>query len=427
MFADRAKIFIKSGKGGDGHVSFRRELYVPNGGPDGGDGGRGGNVIFEVDKGLNTLQDYRHRQKYAAKDGEQGGKRRCHGKDAQDIVLKVPEGTVIKEFESGKVIADMSGDNQRQIVLKGGKGGLGNQHFATATMQIPKYAQPGQPSQELWVSLELKVIADVGLVGFPNVGKSTLLSRVTNAQPKIANYHFTTLNPNLGVVDLDGANGFVIADIPGLIEGASEGVGLGHEFLRHIERTKMMIHVVDAAGSEGRDPIDDIYKINAELEAYNPEIAKRPQVIAANKTDLIYTEDENPVEKLKAEFEPKGIKVFPISGVSGDGIKELLYYVSEEIGKLDSKTIVFEQEFFPEEELLYIDLPYIVEKEEDMYVVEGPKIEKMLGYTNLDSEKGFAFFQKFLKDTGILDELEAAGIQEGDTVKMYGLQFDYYK
>ena len=287
MFADRAKIFIRSGKGGDGHVSFRRELYVPNGGPDGGDGGRGGDVIFEVDEGLNTLQDFRHHKKFSAKDGEQGGKRRCHGKDAEDIILRVPEGTVIKESESGKVIADMSGDNRRQIVLKGGKGGLGNQHFATATMQIPKYAQPGQPAQELWVNLELKVIADVGLVGFPNVGKSTLLSRVTNAQPKIANYHFTTLNPNLGVVDLEGASGFVIADIPGLIEGASEGVGLGHEFLRHIERTKMMIHVVDAAGSEGRDPVDDIHKINAELEAYNPEIEARPQVIAENKTDLI--------------------------------------------------------------------------------------------------------------------------------------------
>ncbi|MGN0333429.1 MAG: GTPase ObgE [Lachnospiraceae bacterium] len=427
MFADRAKIFIRSGKGGDGHVSFRRELYVPNGGPDGGDGGRGGDVIFEVDEGLNTLQDYRHRKKFAAKDGEPGGKRKCHGKDASDIVLKVPEGTVIKEAESDKVIADMSGENRRQVVLKGGKGGLGNQHFATATMQIPKYAQPGQPAQELWVKLELKVIADVGLIGFPNVGKSTLLSRVTNAQPKIANYHFTTLNPNLGVVDLEGAKGFVIADIPGLIEGASEGVGLGHEFLRHIERTKMMIHVVDAAGSEGRDPIDDIYKINIELKAYNPEIAARPQVIAANKTDLIYTEDEDPVEKLKKEFEPQGIKVFPISGVTGQGMKELLYYVSDQLGKLDDKPIVFEQEYFPENELIYLDLPYTVEKEDDMYVVEGPKIEKMLGYTNLDSEKGFAFFQKFLKDTGILDELEEAGIQEGDTVKMYGLQFDYYK
>lgn len=427
MFADRAKIFIKSGKGGDGHVSFRRELYVPNGGPDGGDGGRGGDVIFEVDEGLNTLQDYRHRKKYAAKDGEQGGKRRCHGKDAEDIVLKVPEGTVIKESESGKVIADMSGDNRRQVILKGGRGGLGNQHFATSTMQIPKYAQPGQPSQELWVNLELKVIADVGLVGFPNVGKSTLLSRVTNADPKIANYHFTTLNPNLGVVDLPDGRGFVMADIPGLIEGASEGVGLGHEFLRHIERTKLMIHVVDAAGTEGRDPVDDIYKINVELEAYNPDIAKRPQVIAANKVDVIYPEGEDPIQRLKDEFEPKGIRVFPISGVTGAGIKELLYYVSDRLSELDQAPVIFEPEYFPEEELIHENLPYTVEKEDDIYVVEGPKIEKMLGYTNLDSEKGFAFFQKFLKDTKILDELEKAGIQDGDTVRMYGFDFEYYK
>ena len=357
MFADRAKIFIRSGKGGDGHVSFRRELYVPNGGPDGGDGGRGGDVIFEVDKGLNTLQDFRHKRKFAAKDGEPGGKRRCHGADADDIVLKVPEGTVIKEAESDKVIADMSGENRRQVVLKGGRGGLGNQHFATATMQIPKYAQPGQPAQELWIKLELKVIADVGLIGFPNVGKSTFLSRVTNAQPKIANYHFTTLNPNLGVVDLGEARGFVIADIPGLIEGASEGVGLGHEFLRHIERTKMMIHVVDAAGSEGRDPVEDVYKINQELEAYNPNIASRPQVIAANKTDLIYEGDENPVDRLKTEFEPKGIKVFPISGVSGQGMKELLYYVSGQLSELDQEPVIFEQEYFPEDELIYLSPP----------------------------------------------------------------------
>ncbi len=427
MFADRAKIMIRSGKGGNGHVSFRRELYVANGGPDGGDGGKGGDLIFEVDEGLNTLYDYRHKRKFAAGDGEEGGKRRCHGKDGKDVVLKVPEGTVIKEANTSKVVADMSGENRRQIILKGGKGGLGNQHFATATMQVPKYAQPGQPAMEMEVTLELKVIADVGLIGFPNVGKSTLLSRVTNADPKIANYHFTTLNPNLGVVDLPNGKGFVMADIPGLIEGASEGVGLGHEFLRHIERTKMMIHVVDAAGIEGRNPIEDIYKINAELEAYNPEIAKRPQVIAANKTDLIYSEDEDPVELLKAEFEPKGIKVFPISGVSGKGIQELLYYVSEELQKIGTETVIFEQEFFPEDELIYEELPYTVEKVDDMYVVEGPKIEKMLGYTNLDSEKGFAFFQRFLKDTGILEKLEAAGIEEGDTVKMYGLQFDYYK
>lgn len=279
MFADRATIYVRSGKGGDGHVSFRREKYVPSGGPDGGDGGNGGDVIFQVDEGLNTLVDYRHIRKYRAEDGEQGGKKNCHGKNGQNIVLKVPLGTVIKEAETGKVIADMSGDNRKVVLLKGGKGGNGNQHYATSTMQAPKYAQPGQPAQELTLLLELKVIADVGLVGFPNVGKSTLLSRVTNAQPKIANYHFTTLSPNLGVVDLDGSRGFVIADIPGLIEGASQGAGLGHEFLRHIERTKVIIHIVDAAGTEGRDPVADIYAINRELESYNADIGKRPQVI----------------------------------------------------------------------------------------------------------------------------------------------------
>ncbi len=430
MFADRAKIFIRSGKGGDGHVSFRRELFVPNGGPDGGDGGKGGDIIFEVDEGLNTLNDYRHKAKYCAQPGEEGGKKRCHGKNGTDLILKVPEGTLIKDAESGKVIADMSGDNKRQIVLKGGRGGKGNMNYATATMQVPKYAQPGQSAKELWVQLELKVIADVGLVGFPNVGKSTFLSRVTNARPKIANYHFTTLNPNLGVVDLDGGKGFVIADIPGLIEGASEGVGLGHEFLRHIERTKVIIHVVDAASTEGRDPVDDIYKINEELKAYNPRMATLPQVIAANKTDVIYSEDEDPVERIRAEFEPQGKKVFSISSVSGKGLKELLYYVRELLDALPKEAVVFEQEYDPNEYNPNDNLPYTVEKseeEENTYVVEGPKIERMLGYTNLDSEKGFQFFQNFLKTTGILDELEAAGIQEGDTVRMYGLKFDYYK
>ena len=428
MFADRARIIIRSGKGGDGHVSFRRELYVPNGGPDGGDGGRGGDVIFEVDKGQTTLGDYRHKRKFKAQDGQEGGKRRCHGADGSDIVLKVPEGTVIMEAESRKVIADMSGDNQRQVVLKGGRGGKGNQHYATAAMQVPKYAQPGQPAQELEVLLELKVIADVGLVGFPNVGKSTFLSRVTNAQPKIANYHFTTLSPNLGVVDTDNG-GFVIADIPGLIEGASQGVGLGHEFLRHIERTRVLVHIVDAASTEGRDPVDDIYKINKELEAYNPEIASRPQIIAANKIDCIF-EDEDPVKRLKEEFEPKGIRVYPISAVSGKGIKELLYGIRELLDSCPDEKITFEQEFFPEDVLITENLPYTVERDKDdphIFVVEGPKIEKMLGYTNLDSEKGFAFFQKFLKDGGILDEMEKAGIQEGDTVRMYGFDFEYYK
>ena len=445
MFADRAKIYIRSGKGGDGHVSFRRELYVPDGGPggavsvyrekdgaaggpDGGDGGNGGDVIFEVDEGLNTLTDYRHRRKYAAQDGQEGGKRKCHGKSGSDIVLKVPEGTVIKDAESGKVIADMSAGNRRQVVLRGGRGGIGNQHFATSTMQVPKYAKPGQPAQELEVLLELKVIADVGLVGFPNVGKSTLLSRVTNAQPKIANYHFTTLSPNLGVVDLDG-DGFVIADIPGLIEGASEGVGLGLDFLRHIERTKVIIHMVDAASVEGRDPIADIHAINKELAAYSPEVAARPQVIAANKVDAIWDTEHDPVEEIRREFEPGGIRVFPISAVSGQGLKELMYHVKGILDTMDDTPVVFEQEFFPEDLFMQENLPYTVEKsaeEPDTYIVEGPRIEKMLGYTNLDSEKGFAFFQRFLKDTGILEDLEKAGIQEGDTVRMYGLTFEYF-
>ncbi len=431
MFADRARIYVRSGKGGDGHVSFRREKYVPNGGPDGGDGGRGGDVIFEVDEGLNTLIDFRHVRKYKAEDGEEGGKKNCRGKDGKDIVIKIPQGTVIKEAESGQVITDMSGENRRVVLLKGGKGGNGNQHYATSTMQAPKYAQPGQPAQELELMLELKVIADVGLVGFPNVGKSTFLSRVTNAKPKIANYHFTTLNPNLGVVDLEGTGGFVIADIPGLIEGASEGIGLGHEFLRHIERTKVIIHIVDAAGTEGRDPIEDIYAINKELEAYNPEIAKRPQVIAANKIDAIYQGEgeEDPVEKIRAEFESKGIQVFAISAVSGEGVKPLLYKVNEMLLEVGEEPTVFEQEYFPELKKGYSDEPYTVayDEEEDEYVVEGPRIEKMLGYTNLESEKGFTFFQNFLKETGILEELEALGIQEGDTVRMYGLSFDYYK
>lgn len=427
MFADRAKIFIRSGKGGDGHVSFRRELYVPCGGPDGGDGGRGGDVIFEVDEGLNTLSDFRHIHKYTAQDGESGGKRRCHGKDGGDMVIKVPEGTVIKDFESGKVIADMSGENRREVILKGGKGGQGNMHYATPTMQAPKYAQPGQASQELWVQLELKVIADVGLVGFPNVGKSTLLSRVSNARPKIANYHFTTLNPHLGVVDIDGGKGFVMADIPGLIEGASEGVGLGHDFLRHIERTRVLVHVVDAASTEGRDPIADIHAINKELGAYNPELLKRPQIIAANKTDAIYDDGEDPVERLKTEFEPQGVKVYPISAVSGKGVKELLYAIYELLQTVNLSPIIFEKEF-DVKNLTDALLPYTVEVTEDgVYVVEGPRIEKMLGYTNLESEKGFSFFQKFLKDNGILEDLEQAGIKEGDTVRMYGLEFDYYK
>ncbi|MBQ8279420.1 MAG: GTPase ObgE [Roseburia sp.] len=427
MFADRAKIIIKAGKGGNGHVSFRREKYVPNGGPDGGDGGKGGDVIFVVDEGLNTLTDYRHRRKFAAEPGEEGGKKNCHGKNGADLILKVPAGTVIKDAETGKVIADMSGDNTRQVILKGGRGGLGNQNFATSTMQAPKYAQPGGEAIEIEVLLELKVIADVGLVGFPNVGKSTLLSRVTNAQPKIANYHFTTLQPNLGVVDLEGAKGFVIADIPGLIEGASEGVGLGLEFLRHIERTRVIIHIVDAAGTEGRDPIADIRAIEKELRAYDPAILEKPMVIAANKIDAIYDDENDIIKALRDEFEKDGVKVFPISAVSGKGLKELLYHVNNLLETCGKEPIVYEQEFDPAL-MFFKDEPYTITRADDAaFVVEGPKIEKMLGYTNIDTEKGFLFFQNFMKEQGILEELEERGIVDGDTVRIYGHEFDYYK
>ena len=425
MFADSAKIFIKSGKGGDGHVSFRRELFVAAGGPDGGDGGKGGDIIFEVDEGLNTLTDFRMKRKYVAGDGEPGGKRKCHGADAKSLTLKVPEGTVIKDFETGKVIADMSGENKREVILRGGKGGFGNMNFATATMQVPKFAKPGQPGKEMFVLLELKVIADVGLVGFPNVGKSTLLSRVSNAKPKIANYHFTTLDPHLGVVDVKGAGGFVMADIPGLIEGASEGVGLGHDFLKHIERTKVLVHVVDAASTEGRDPVEDIKTIMNELKNYDENLLKRPQLIAANKIDAIYDEENSQIERIKEAF--PDIKVFPISGVSGKGIQELLYELVNVLSTIDRTVKVFEKEF----EVDYSsdkNLPFTVEIDEDgVFVVEGPRIEKMLGYTNLDSEKGFDFFQKFLKTSGVLEKLEEAGIVDGNTVRMYGHEFDYYK
>ncbi len=431
MFADRARIFIRAGKGGDGHVSFRREKYVPDGGPDGGDGGKGGDVIFVVDEGMNTLTNYRHVTKYRAEDGEQGGKKNCHGSNGADIILKVPPGTVIKDSESGKVILDMAYKNEPVVLLSGGRGGKGNRHYVTSTMQAPKYAQPGQPAKEMYVDLELKCIADVGLVGFPSVGKSTFLSRVTNARPKIAAYHFTTLSPNLGVVDLGDKNGFVIADIPGIIEGASDGIGLGLEFLRHIERTKVIIHIVDAASTEGRDPINDIHIINDELKKYNKNIEDRPQVIAANKIDVLDDMGyETVIEMLKEEFEDKeGIKVFPISAVSGKGIKELLWYVNDLVKQAPKQIVEFE----PEIDLSMKDdpeLPFEVKKAEDeegVFIVEGPRIERMLGYTNLDSEKGFDFFQKFLKDNGILKQLEDLGINEGDTVRIYFLEFDYYK
>lgn len=445
MFADRARIVISSGKGGDGHVSFRREKYVPDGGPDGGDGGRGGDVYLVVDDGLNTLIDFKHKRKYAAGNGENGGKRNCRGKDGADCIIKVPRGTVVKDAETERVIIDMSGECRKYKILSGGRGGCGNQHYATSTMQAPKYAQPGQPAKTVEALLELKVIADVGLVGYPSVGKSTFLAHVSNARPQIAEYHFTTLNPHLGVVNLGDGNSFVLADIPGLIEGAAEGHGLGLQFLRHIERNKLLIHILDAASTEGRDPLEDFEKINAELKAYSGKVASIPQVVAANKIDAIVREDEpididedgeliypeyhDPVERLKDALEPKGVKVFPVSAVTGEGIKELLSYVYQQLQELAQEDVVFDTQYNPDEALQCGNEPFEVSYNEETqeYVVEGPRIEKMLGYTNLESEKGFRFFQKFLKDNGILDELEALGISEGDTVRMYGLTFDYYK
>ena len=427
MFSDRVQIIIRSGRGGDGHVSFRREKYVPNGGPDGGDGGDGGDIIFEVDKGLSTLADFRHRRTYKAGDGKEGGKQRCHGKSGDDLVLKVPEGTIVRDLASGKVIADMSGEKgARQVILHGGKGGIGNMHFATSTMQAPRYAKPGQPAMELEVVLELKLMADVGLIGYPNVGKSTFLARVTHAQPKIANYHFTTLQPTLGVVDFgDHEDGFVLADIPGLIENASKGEGLGHQFLQHIERTRFLIHVVDGASLEGRDPLDDIRTINREMAEYAASLSEKPQVIALNKTDLLPEEERSRVrEQLQQEL-GEDVPVYAVSCATGEGLWDVLNYVRGRLAEMPREAVVYEQEFFPEEEMKREELPFTVTRKKGEYYIEGPRIEKMLGYTNLESEKGFLFFERFMRETGIEDELKALGVQEGDTVHVCDYLFEY--
>lgn len=427
MFADKAKIFVSSGKGGDGHVSFRREKFVPAGGPDGGDGGDGGSVFLATDKGINTLSEFHHIRRYAAQHGENGKKSRCSGKKGEDLILRVPEGTIVREAESGKVIVDMSGENKKFLLLKGGRGGNGNMHYATSTMQAPKYAQPGQPSCELTLMLELKLIADVGLVGYPNVGKSTLLSMSSNARPKIANYHFTTLSPILGVVDISETQSYVMADIPGLIEGAADGAGLGHEFLAHIERTRLLIHVVDVSGSEGRDPLEDIEKINQELDRYNIDLTEKKQIIAANKIDLL-EDPEGALQKIRDKYEPLGIRVYPISAATGQGVRELLYAAAELLAQMPEQTRIYEQEFDPETIVPAREEPFTVtyDSKAGEYVVEGPRIEKMLGYTNLETEKGFVFFQKFIEDNGITARLRKLGIQEGDTVRMYGHSFEFY-
>ena len=428
MFIDYAKIYVKSGKGGNGHVSFRRELYVPAGGPDGGDGGKGGDIIIEVDNSLNTLLPFKHKFKYVATDGEEGGKKRCHGKNGDDLIIHVPNGTLIRDTETNKIIYDMTGNNTRITLLKGGKGGLGNMHFATSVMQAPRYAKPGEPSKDLYLTLELKVLADVGLVGYPNVGKSTFISKVTNARPEIKNYHFTTINPHLGVCEYNGSE-FVIADIPGIIEGAGEGVGLGLKFLKHIERTKILLHVIDIAGIEGRDPINDLDIIINELKKYNFNLIKKKQLIAANRIDSI---DKNTLEKRIKDIKKKypDFEVFPISGISGDGIENLVKRLSELVNELKSESYSksFESEISVDELISNVKESIIIEKPtNNYYKVSGDKIDKMLGYTNLDTEKGMKYFQNFLKDEGIIKELKSKGMVEGDTVCVSGIEFTYYE
>lgn len=424
MFVDRVKIHIKAGNGGNGCVSFYRAKYIVNGGPDGGDGGKGGSVIFVADEGINTLMDFRYKKIFKAQNGLDGTKRNCTGANGEDIIIKVPVGTIIKEATTGKIMADMNISGQQKVLISGGKGGKGNQHFATPTRQAPRYAEKGRTAKEYDVILELKLIADVGLIGLPNVGKSTLLSMVTNANPKIANYHFTTLTPNLGVVRSKWGSDFVIADIPGIIEGASEGAGLGHEFLRHIERTKVFIHVVDTSGIEGDNPIENIEKINQELRLYDPKLLERPMIIACNKMDLP-TSNEN-FEKINDFYTAKSFKVFPISAATNYGLDNLLLETSN-ILKDYPQDITFQEDF---EEFIEADLdaaPFTVNiPEAGYFVVEGVGVEKMIGYTNIDTEKGFAYFQKYLRDKGIITELEKKGIKDGDTVKIYDLEFNYY-
>ncbi len=422
MFIDFAEIYIKAGDGGDGAVSFRREKYIPNGGPDGGDGGTGGDVIFKADTGLRTLMDFRYKRKYIAQRGENGSKRNRSGKGGVNLEIKVPIGTLVKDKETGKIIADISCEGQEVIIARGGKGGAGNQHFATPTRQVPNFARNGSPGREFTAILELKLIADVGLLGFPNVGKSTLLSMVSSAKPKIDNYHFTTLSPNLGVVSLGEGESFVIADIPGLIEGAHEGAGLGHKFLRHVERTRLLIHVVDIAEIDGRDAISDFDIINRELEMYNPELAKRPQIIAANKIDVLYEPEK--LERFKTEMEKREYRVFEISAATNQGVDELIRYTYEQLKTLPEIVM-----FDPEQEIEILpesDEPkFTVRRENETYVVEGTWIDKILGSVNFNDRESLQYFQRVMKNMGVIEALEEKGIEEGDTVRIGEIEFDY--
>jgi GTP-binding protein len=424
MFIDSARIYVKAGDGGNGVVSFHREKYKPSGGPDGGDGGKGGDVIFVVDEGSRTLADFRYRRHYKADAGQDGGAANCTGKSGQDLIVKVPQGTLVKDEETGMIIADLTKAGQTAVIAKGGRGGKGNQHFATPTRQIPSFAKAGDQGDEKWVLLELKLLADVGLLGFPNVGKSTLLSVVSAAKPKIADYHFTTIEPNLGVVSMPDIDSFVIADIPGLIEGAHEGTGLGHEFLKHVERTKLLIHLVDISASEYRDPVEDFRIINEELRKYNQQLSERPQIVAANKMDVTGAEDN--LKKFRDAIEPLGYKVFPISAASNQGIKELMYAAAQMLKTIPDSILISETDT----EVVYTaeeEKPFEVRRENNTFVVEGKWIKKLVASTNFGNYESLQYFQRAIKKKGVVDELEKLGVKEGDTVKVHDWEFEYMR
>lgn len=428
MFIDIAKIYVKSGKGGDGCVSFRREKYVPLGGPDGGDGGKGGDIIFEVDYNMNTLIDFRYNRKFLAGNGENGGASKCYGKDGKDVIIRVPEGTILIHSESGKVITDLSGENRRFVLLKGGKGGKGNCKFCTPTRQAPDFAEPGMPNDEMNLTLELRLIADVGLIGLPNVGKSTLISKVTNAKPKIANYHFTTLHPNLGVVDYKGIGGFVIADIPGIIEGASKGIGLGLEFLRHIERTRVLVHILDVSGLEGRDPIEDFKLINGELAEYNYDLMNRPQIVILNKSDMLYDGVEK-IRVVKEAIKTLGYKyVFEMSAITGDGLLDVLKKIKKLVDETPKSILNFEDDeiyIFEPKRFTYTISKEISESGDDYYLITGNFVDRLLSSVNIYNFSSLRYFHKVLTNKGVIDELKAMGVQEGDLVRLNDFEFEF--
>ena len=422
-FVDTAKITVRSGNGGNGAVSFHREKYVAAGGPDGGDGGRGGNIVVEINDHMSTLMDFRYKRKYVAGNGSDGAGNRCTGRDGEDLVIRVPRGTVIRDAETGEIIKDMS-DPEPFILCRGGRGGWGNKHFATPTRQVPRFAKAGLPGQSRDVVLELKLLADVGLVGFPNVGKSTLLSVVSRAQPKIANYHFTTLFPNLGVVYVEDGVSFVMADIPGIIEGASEGAGLGHDFLRHIDRCRLLVHVVDVSGSEGRDPVADFDAINAELKQYSPELAQRPQIVAANKVDILA--DDSLLDALRSHVEALGYPLLTISAAAHQGTRELVFAIANRLRELPP-VAVYQPEYVKRPPKVDMTQPLDITVEDGVYLVEGPWLQRLIANTNFGDYESRLWFDRMLRESGLFDRLEAMGIRDGDLVSMYNLEFEYQR